>query len=202
MPWLVRDGKVLATLEVATSVRARARGLLGRDGIDGAILLRPAKSVHTFRMRFPIDVAFCDRDLKVVKVTTLARNRATLPVVKAHAVIESEAGTMARWGVRVGDQLDIRGLEDPDPAADPRSRPVADLDPLTHAPGVADDTAEVRADGNGRGPDGGGEGDDDGGGEGGAAEVIDVREPPTGRRAERERPTAADVAPDGDGGRG
>jgi uncharacterized membrane protein (UPF0127 family) len=117
MPWLVRDGKVLATLEVATSVRDRTRGLLGRDAIDGAILLRPAKSVHTFRMRFPIDVAFCDRDLRVLKVTTLARNRATLPVRKAHAVIESEAGTMGRWGVRAGDQLDIRGLDDVDPGA-------------------------------------------------------------------------------------
>jgi uncharacterized membrane protein (UPF0127 family) len=112
MPWLVRDGKVLATLEVATSVRDRTRGLLGRDGIDGAILLRPAKSVHTLRMRFPIDVVFCDRELRVLRVTTLARNRVSRPVLKAHAVIESEAGTMGRWGVRVGDQLEIRGLDD------------------------------------------------------------------------------------------
>jgi uncharacterized membrane protein (UPF0127 family) len=120
MPWLVRDGKVLATLEVAASARERTRGLLGRDGIDGAILLRPAKSVHTFRMRFPIDVAFCDRDLRVLRVTTLARNRISLPVVKAHSVIESEAGTMARWGVRVGDQLDIRGLDGDDAVIDVR----------------------------------------------------------------------------------
>jgi uncharacterized membrane protein (UPF0127 family) len=119
MPWLVRDGKVLATLEVATSLRDRTRGLLGRDGIDGAILLRPAKSVHTLRMRFPIDVAFCDRDLRVLRVTTLARHRVTRPVLKAHAVIESEAGTMASWGVRVGDQLEVRGL-DPDGVIDVR----------------------------------------------------------------------------------
>ena len=112
MPWLVREGKVLATLEVATSMRDRTRGLLGRDGIDGAILLRPAKSVHTLRMRFPIDVAFCDRELRVLRVTTLSRNRLARPVLKAHAVIESEAGTMARWGVRVGDQLEVRGLDD------------------------------------------------------------------------------------------
>jgi uncharacterized membrane protein (UPF0127 family) len=112
MPWLVRDGKVLATLEVATSLRDRTRGLLGRDGIDGAILLRPAKSVHTLRMRFSIDVVFCDRELRVLRVTTLPRNRLSRPVLKAHAVIESEAGTMARWGVRVGDQLEVRGLDD------------------------------------------------------------------------------------------
>ncbi len=145
MPWLVRDGKVLATLEVATSMRDRTRGLLGRDGLDGALLLRPAKSVHTFRMRFAIDVAFCDRDLRVVKVRTLVRNRATLPVIKAHSVIESEAGTMERWGVRVGDQFDIRGLDEsgePDHVIDVRSdapgrriRGVSPIPPVDLAPG-------------------------------------------------------------------
>src|SRR3954453_14212096 len=99
MAWLVRDGRVLATLEVAGSWRARARGLLGRDGIDGAILLRPACSVHTFRMRFPIDVAFCDRALRVLKVVTLPPNRATRPVVRARCIIECEAGMFARWAV-------------------------------------------------------------------------------------------------------
>jgi len=111
MPWLVREGKVLATIEVATSVRARTRGLLGRDGIEGAILLRPAKSVHTLRMRFPIDVAFCDRDLVVLKVVTLARHRITVPVRRAHAVIEAEAGMMAKWGIAPGDRLHVRGLD-------------------------------------------------------------------------------------------
>ena len=39
MPWLVHDDKVLATLEVASSPRERMQGLLGRDSIDGALLL-------------------------------------------------------------------------------------------------------------------------------------------------------------------
>ena len=110
MPWLVRDAKVLATLEVAASLRDRTRGLLGRDGIDGAIALQPARSVHTFRMRFPIDVAFCDRELRVLKVVTLAPNRVTLPVLKARTVIECEAGMMAKWGVRPGDRFELRGV--------------------------------------------------------------------------------------------
>jgi len=112
MPWLVREGKVLATIEVAASLRDRTRGLLGREGIEGAILLRPAKSVHTFRMRFPIDVAFCDRELVVVKTTTLRRNRMSVPVLKAHAVIECEAGQLDRWRVRVGDRLELRGVDE------------------------------------------------------------------------------------------
>ena len=61
MPWLLRDEQVLAALEVAEERRERMRGLLGRDGIDGALLLRPGKSVHSFGMRFPLDVAFGSR---------------------------------------------------------------------------------------------------------------------------------------------
>lgn len=115
MPWLVRDAKVLATLEVASSLRDRTRGLLGRDGIDGAIALQPAKSVHTFRMRFPIDAAFCDRELRVIKVVTMVPNRVTLPVRRAHAVIECEAGMMAKWGVRAGDRFEFRGVDGLEP---------------------------------------------------------------------------------------
>jgi uncharacterized membrane protein (UPF0127 family) len=149
MAWLVRDGKVLATLEVAASLRDRTRGLLGRDGIDGAILLRPAKSVHTFRMRFPIDVAFCDRDLRVLRVTTLARNRIARPVVKAHAVIESEAGTMARWGVRVGDQLDVRGLDGADPVIDVRDPAPADDEGAAPASPAPTSPRDLAGDGDG-----------------------------------------------------
>ena len=112
MAWLVHNGKVLATVEVAESFRDRTRGLLGRDGIDGALLLRPAKSVHTFRMRFPIDVAFCDRELNVVRVVTVPRNRVTRPVLKAHVVVETEAGVMGHWGLRRGDRLEVRGDND------------------------------------------------------------------------------------------
>jgi uncharacterized protein len=121
MPWLVRDGKVLATLEVADSLRARTKGLLGREGIEGAILLQPARSVHTFRMRFPIDVAFCDEQLRVVKIVTVPRNRVTVPVLKAAVAIECEAGMLKRWGVAPGDRLEIRGLDGHDDDGGDRS---------------------------------------------------------------------------------
>jgi uncharacterized membrane protein (UPF0127 family) len=107
--WLLRDGEVLATLEVADSPRERTRGLMGREKLDGALLLRPARSVHTFRVRFPIDVAFCDSDMRVVRTVTLPRNRLTRPVLSARCVIETEAGAFTRWGVRPGDQLEIKG---------------------------------------------------------------------------------------------
>lgn len=106
--WLVHDGRVLATLEIADSWRARSRGLLGRDGVEGAMLLRPARSVHTMRMRFPIDVAHLDADLRVLRATTMAPNRLGRIVWRSAAVLECEAGLLARWGIGVGDQVEVR----------------------------------------------------------------------------------------------
>ena len=109
MAWLLRDGEVLASLEIAESRRDRRRGLLGRDGIDGAILLRPARSVHTVGMRFPIDVAFCDTDLRVVRVVRMPRHRVSRLVWRSRAVIEAEAGAFDRWKLRPGDELEVKG---------------------------------------------------------------------------------------------
>ena len=106
--WLLRDGEVLCALEVADTRRDRRRGLLGRDGIDGAMLLRPARSVHTFRMRFPIDVAYCDRNLTVVDTCLMARHRLGRPRLRASSVLEAEAGAFERWGLRPGDRLEIK----------------------------------------------------------------------------------------------
>ena len=109
MAWLLRDGDVLASLEIAESRRDRRRGLLGRDGIDGAILLRPARSVHTVGMRFPLDVAFCDADLRVVRVVRMPRHRVSRLVWRSRAVIEAEAGAFDRWKLRPGDELEVKG---------------------------------------------------------------------------------------------
>ena len=108
MPWLLRDDKVLASLDVADTARRRSRGLLGRDGIDGALLLRPARTVHTVRMRFPIDVAYCDADMVVVRTARMAPNRIGRPCLKARCVIEAEAGAFEKWGVAPGVQLEVR----------------------------------------------------------------------------------------------
>ena len=90
-------------------MRDRTRGLLGRDGIDGALLLQPAKSVHTFGMRFAIDVAFVDRDLVVIRTVAMRPWRVGRVVMKAHGVIEAEAGAFARWDLKPGDQLEVKG---------------------------------------------------------------------------------------------
>jgi len=109
MSWLVRDDQVLASLEIAESRTHKARGLLGRDGIEGAILLRPARWIHTFRMRFDLDVAYLDEDLIVVKTVSMHTNRLGAPVRTARSVLEAEAGAFGLWSLTVGDQLEIKG---------------------------------------------------------------------------------------------
>ncbi|GAA3495670.1 DUF192 domain-containing protein [Streptomyces prasinosporus] len=98
---------VRVPLEIATSYRARTKGLLGRDSLDGALLLSPANSVHTFRMRMPIDVAYLDRRLTVIAVRTMPPGRLGLPRVRARHVIEAEAGAMEGWGLRVGARVEV-----------------------------------------------------------------------------------------------
>ncbi|MCX4436298.1 MULTISPECIES: DUF192 domain-containing protein [Streptomyces] len=94
-------------LEVAASARARRRGLLGRDGIDGALLLSPAAAVHTLGMRFAIDVAYMDRKFRVLAVRTMKPGRMGRPRPRSRHILEAEAGTMERWGVRRGAQITV-----------------------------------------------------------------------------------------------
>jgi uncharacterized membrane protein (UPF0127 family) len=93
-------------VEVASTRRARRRGLLGRDGIDGALLLTPARSVHTIGMRFHLDVAYLSREGVVLEVARMARNRVGRPRLRARAVLEAEAGAFERWGLGVGDVVE------------------------------------------------------------------------------------------------
>ena len=106
--WLVNAGHVLASAERADDARSRARGLLGRTGIEGALVLSKCRSVHTIGMKFAIDVAYLDAEGVVLKVSKMRRHRVGVPVWKAKTVVEAEAGAFERWGLHVGDQLELR----------------------------------------------------------------------------------------------
>lgn len=112
MPWLVTDDKrVLASTEVADARSARRRGLLGRDGLEGAIVLRPCRWVHTMGMRFPIDIAFVGDSGTVIKTMHMSPRRIGVPVWRASLVIEAEAGAFSRWGLHVGDVIEVRDTD-------------------------------------------------------------------------------------------
>lgn len=108
MTWLVAQDQVLATLEIADSWQTRLKGVLGRHDIDGALLIKPAFSVHTIGLGFEIDVAYCDGDLVVVDIVTMVPNRVGWPRIKSRQVIEAPKGSFERWSVSVGDQLEVR----------------------------------------------------------------------------------------------
>ena len=105
--WLLRGGEVLATAEVADSYAARLRGLLGRSGYDGALVLPRTRAVHSVGMRFPIDVAFLDAELHVVDALRLRPWRLTRPRLRCRWVLEAEAGAFERWHLQPGDQLEL-----------------------------------------------------------------------------------------------
>lgn len=108
MPWLVTDDdRVLASAELAHDRAARRRGLLAREHFTGAMVLRPCRWIHTLGMRFAIDVAFLDRDGVVIKTMRMQRGRIGIPVWRAYSAIEAEAGAFSRWGLRVGDRLEV-----------------------------------------------------------------------------------------------
>jgi uncharacterized protein len=115
MPWLLRDDQVLASLEIAAEREDRRRGLLGRDGIEGALLIEGTRSVHTLGMRFPIDVAHLDADGVVLRTCSMPRHRIGWPVLRARRVLEAEAGCFARWDLQPGQVLEVRAEHPHDP---------------------------------------------------------------------------------------
>ena len=105
-----RNDRVLAArVEPAFDSRSRRRGLLGRDRMDedAALLIAPCSSIHTFFMRFVIDVVFAARDGRVMK------SYASLPAWRiafawgAFVAIELPSGAAARSDTQHGDPLKI-----------------------------------------------------------------------------------------------
>ncbi len=107
--WLVRKGDVLASVEVAASLFARSKGLLGRATFEGAMLLPRTRAVHTLGIRIAIDVAFLDADFAVLDTCTMQPWRIGLPRRHGRYVLEAEAGAFERWQLRAGDILELRG---------------------------------------------------------------------------------------------
>jgi len=93
---------------VADRALPRMRGLLGRRGLDSGegLLLRPAPSVMTFFMRFPIDAVFLDREGTVLKVRSNLRPWRLAGCRGAHATLELAAGEAQRRAIAKGVRLE------------------------------------------------------------------------------------------------
>ena len=106
-----RTGGIVAErLLTAFDSESRRRGLLGRDGLPSgtALIIAPSNAVHTFFMRFPIDVAFVARNGRVIKVRPAVPPWRMTASLRGSIVIEFAAGELARANTIAGDHLICR----------------------------------------------------------------------------------------------
>lgn len=103
---------VCGSCSTADTPIQRMKGLLGRRSLPPGegLLLRPAGSVHTAFMRFPIDVVFLDRGLRVIKTSPHLPPWRMSAAAGAKVVLELPAGECARQGIAAGMQLSASEL--------------------------------------------------------------------------------------------
>ena len=110
------DGRHVATVELATGPLTRARGLLGRSGLEPgrALWLAPCRSIHTVGMRFAIDVVFLDRESSVLALfENLRPYRLAWGGWRAHGALEFGAGEASRLGLARGQPLQLQPVSAP-----------------------------------------------------------------------------------------
>ncbi|NHZ88130.1 DUF192 domain-containing protein [Massilia sp. CCM 8733] len=94
-------------IKVARSFGARLAGLLGRRALapDEALLLAPCSNMHTFFMRFAIDVVFLDSDGLILAIHRGVKPWRVRAMRRAHACLELAGGGALRAGLTVGQRL-------------------------------------------------------------------------------------------------
>jgi uncharacterized membrane protein (UPF0127 family) len=105
-----RTGAVLAArAERAATFRARLFGLMGRRSLPdgGALLIENCAAIHTWFMRFPIDVAFLDREHRVLRMVAGLAPWRVRSGPGAAATLELPSGALAKSETRAGDQLEL-----------------------------------------------------------------------------------------------
>lgn len=109
----VRNKRIVAgTLLTAFDSASRRKGLLDHHSLaDGsAMIIAPTSAIHTFSMRFAIDVMFVSRDGRVLKVRRHVKPRRIAAAWRAFAVVELAAGAVERSDTQPGDQLQLAAV--------------------------------------------------------------------------------------------
>jgi uncharacterized membrane protein (UPF0127 family) len=110
----VRNDRVVAgSLITAFDSASRRKGLLKHEGLPpgSALIIAPSNAIHTFFMRFAIDVAFVARDGRVLKVRPAVPPWRMTGSLRAFAVIELPAGALAAADTLRGDTLRVTSAE-------------------------------------------------------------------------------------------
>jgi uncharacterized membrane protein (UPF0127 family) len=106
-------GAVLGqSVDVANTSAKRRVGLLGRKGLEPGegLWISPCESVHTFFMKFPIDLVYLDKSRKVRKVRHAVPPWRLSMCLTAHSILELPAGTAKQTGTVAGDVLVLEEL--------------------------------------------------------------------------------------------
>lgn len=104
---LTRGTMLADRAKAAVTSRERRTGLLRRESLTEGegLWIAPCEAIHTFGMKFPIDVVFLDRARRVVKIREAVPAWRIAVCLRAHSVLELPAGTVRRSGTAVGDKL-------------------------------------------------------------------------------------------------
>lgn len=127
---LASAAELAADLALAETPAARIKGLLGHKVLPegSGLWLTPCNCVHSFGMKFPIDVLFLDGALRVVGlVEHLAPNRVSRVYCRARSAMELPAGTLSRSGTGVGNRIEVTGPGRPLPKGEPASEAASPL---------------------------------------------------------------------------
>jgi hypothetical protein len=110
-----RQSLLADCVEVADRGATRRKGLLGRDGLAAGegLWIVPCESVHTFGMRFPIDLIYLDRNRTVKKVRSGVPPWRLSACFSAHSVLELLPGTIGATQTRPGDKLEFSNADPP-----------------------------------------------------------------------------------------
>ncbi|MCX6590258.1 MAG: DUF192 domain-containing protein [Acidobacteria bacterium] len=107
-----RNAQLADRAAVANTSRLRRTGLLQHERLEpgDGLWIVPCEAVHTFGMKFEIDVLFLNKKKQVLKIRhSMPRRRMSL-LLWAHSVLELPAGTAAQTGTMRGDQLEFEKL--------------------------------------------------------------------------------------------
>lgn len=104
-----RNSKIVCeNIEIATSFFARLKGLMFREKLNKGegLLINPCNSIHTFFMKFPIDVLFVNKEDEIIAcIEKMKPSRISKIYGKAKYVVELSAGTIESKDIKVGDRI-------------------------------------------------------------------------------------------------
>src|SRR6266851_2805950 len=109
-----RGVNLAETADIADTSSTRRTGLLKHTGLapGEGLWIVPTEGIHTFGMKFAIDVVFLNKQRKILKIRPSMGKRRMALSLRAHSVLELPAGTLAATGTRAGDQLELQKYED------------------------------------------------------------------------------------------